>query len=253
MKVELRTNAAFVIEVEKTFLELLEKIGDPTFLGSSVNHNFRPMSVDKRRFIHEYAAFFSIETVGVDDPPKRSVIATAKRGVSRAPLVLLTSLQKYPNMLKVAGSVTLKSSFNDEPKRKGEQTAEEASNAASSMKALRGGRVFKKRVAPQIARPSPLPQFNHFAVLNSDDEESDSQVPTTQVTCEKKEELLEKDPNWWSDEEDEVNSSDEACKEIAAMMEELVLRVCKTENCGECVEQNDASMVECKDSWSDEE
>ncbi|PIO62345.1 hypothetical protein TELCIR_16105, partial [Teladorsagia circumcincta] len=104
------------------------------------------MAVDKRRFIHEYAAFFSIETAGVDDPPKRSVIATAKRGVSRAPLVLLTSLQKYPNMLKTAGSVTLKSSFNDDPKRKGEQqTAEEASNAASSMKVLRGARQFKKR------------------------------------------------------------------------------------------------------------
>ncbi|KAK6016926.1 NF-X1 type zinc finger, partial [Ostertagia ostertagi] len=85
------------------------KCSEPTFLGPSLNHNFRPMSVDKRRFIHEYAAFFSIETAGVDDPPKRSVIATARRGVSRAPLVLLTSLQKYPNMLKVAGSVTLKS------------------------------------------------------------------------------------------------------------------------------------------------
>ncbi|VDO59978.1 unnamed protein product [Heligmosomoides polygyrus] len=79
MKTELRTNAAFVTEVEKTFLELLDKIGDPTFLGPSLNYNFRPMSVDKRRFIHEYAAFFSIDTAGVDDPPKRSVIATAKR------------------------------------------------------------------------------------------------------------------------------------------------------------------------------
>ncbi|PIO69952.1 hypothetical protein TELCIR_08213 [Teladorsagia circumcincta] len=250
MKVELRTNAAFVVEVEKVFLELLDKIGDPTFLGPSLNHNFRPMAVDKRRFIHEYAAFFSIETAGVDDPPKRSVIATAKRGVSRAPLVLLTSLQKYPNMLKTAGSVTLKSSFNDDPKRKGEQqTAEEASNAASSMKVLRGARQFKKRVAPQIARPSPLPQFNPFAVLNSDDEETDLQTSKTKVEHAKKEELLEKDPNWWSDEEEEVNSSDEAFQEIVALMEDLVVRVCKTEDSEERMEDGDV----CKDSWSDEE
>ncbi|KAK6026754.1 r3H domain protein [Ostertagia ostertagi] len=253
MKVELRTNAAFVVEVEKTFLDLLDKIGDPTFLGPSLNHNFRPMSVDKRRFIHEYAAFFSIETAGVDDPPKRSVIATARRGVSRAPLVLLTSLQKYPNMLKVAGSVTLKSSFNDDPKRKGEQqTAEEASNAASSMKTLRGARQFKKRVAPQIARPSPLPQFNPFAVLRSDDEETDPQTPKAKVKYAKKEEAVEKDPNWWSDEEEEVNSSDEACQEIVALMEDLVVRVCKTEDFGEPVENEGVSVL-CKDSWSDEE
>ncbi|XGW14499.1 hypothetical protein V3C99_000647 [Haemonchus contortus] len=253
MKVELRTNAAFVTEVEKTFLELLDKLGDPTFLGSSLNHNFRPMSVDKRRFIHEYAVFFSIDTAGVDDPPKRSVIATAKRGVSRAPLVLLTSLQKYPNMLKTAGSVTLKSSFNDDPKKKSDQAAEEAS-AASSMKALRGGRQFKKRVAPEIAHPAPLPQFNHFAVLRSDDEDAEPQAPSRKTNNVKSEKILEKDPDWWSDEEEdeEIDSSDGADQEIIALMKDLVLEVCKTEGRYERKE-HDSAQSECKDSWSDEE
>ncbi|KAJ1350745.1 hypothetical protein KIN20_006620 [Parelaphostrongylus tenuis] len=94
LKVELRSNASFVIEVEHAFLELLEKLGDPTFLGTSLNHSFPPMSLEKRRFIHEYAAYFSFNSFSVDDPPKRSVVVTAKRCISRAPLVLLSSLQK---------------------------------------------------------------------------------------------------------------------------------------------------------------
>ncbi|KAL6725903.1 hypothetical protein Aduo_007924 [Ancylostoma duodenale] len=108
VKAELRTNAAFVQEIETAFLELLEKLSDPTYLGSTLNFNFKPMPMEKRRFVHEYATFFSIDTTSVDDPPKRSVIATAKRGISRAPLVLLTSLLKYPGVLKSRGSVTLK-------------------------------------------------------------------------------------------------------------------------------------------------
>ncbi|KIH49985.1 r3H domain protein, partial [Ancylostoma duodenale] len=84
------------------------KCSEPTYLGSTLNFNFKPMPMEKRRFVHEYATFFSIDTTSVDDPPKRSVIATAKRGISRAPLVLLTSLLKYPGVLKSRGSVTLK-------------------------------------------------------------------------------------------------------------------------------------------------
>ncbi|EYB86229.1 hypothetical protein Y032_0283g1329 [Ancylostoma ceylanicum] len=108
VKAELRTNTAFVQEIEAAFIDLLERLNDPTYLGSTLNFNFRPMPVEKRRFIHEYATYFSVDTTSVDDPPKRSVIATAKRGISRAPLVLLTSLLKYPGVLKSRGSVTLK-------------------------------------------------------------------------------------------------------------------------------------------------
>ncbi|KHJ78401.1 hypothetical protein OESDEN_21978, partial [Oesophagostomum dentatum] len=124
------------------------------------------MSVEKRRFIHEYATFFFIETTSVDDPPKRSVIATARRGTSRPPLVLLTSLQKYPSVLKARGPSTLKSIINDDTKRNESNTEE--NSTSTSMKALRGIRHFKQRVAPQLARPPPLPQFNPFAALCSD-------------------------------------------------------------------------------------
>ncbi|VDL65057.1 unnamed protein product, partial [Nippostrongylus brasiliensis] len=245
MKAELRTNAAFVCEIEKTFMELLEKIEDPTFLGSSLNHNFRPMSVELRRFIHEYAEFFSIDTVSVDDPPKRSIIATAKRGISRAPLVLLTSLQKYPNMLKSSGSVTLKSGFGDDSKKKSEQSEQESSST-SSMKALRGARLFKKRVAPQIARPSPLPQFNHFAVLLSDDEDTPSpQANQTSRPAPYQNLMLEKDPDWWSDDEEPLSGESGEYDEIESLMNDLVLEVCKSEEPDTC--------KNCKDSWSDDE
>uniref|UniRef100_A0A0N4WGQ3 R3H domain-containing protein n=1 Tax=Haemonchus placei TaxID=6290 RepID=A0A0N4WGQ3_HAEPC len=212
MKVELRTNAAFVTESSAQLFSCFQ----PTFLGSSLNHNFRPMSVDKRRFIHEYAVFFSIETAGVDDPPKRSVIATAK------------------------------SSFNDDPKRKSEQAAEEASTT-SSMKALRGGRLFKKRVAPELARPAPLPQFNHFAVLRSDDEDTEPQAPSRKADN-------VKNPDWWSDEEEEeeIDSSDGADQEIIALMKDIVLQVCETERRDE-QQEHDLLSAGCKDSWSDEE
>ncbi|KHJ90081.1 NF-X1 type zinc finger, partial [Oesophagostomum dentatum] len=200
VKGELRTNAAFVQEIETNFLELLEKLGDPTYLGTTLSHNFRPMSVEKRRFIHEYATFFFIETTSVDDPPKRSVIATARRGTSRPPLVLLTSLQKYPSVLKARGPSTLKSIINDDTKRNEPNT--EDNSTSSSMKALRGIRHFKQRVAPQLARPPPLPQFNPFAALCSDDEEEAEAKKTSQPPAKPTILPQEKDPDWWSDEED---------------------------------------------------
>ncbi|ETN85584.1 NF-X1 type zinc finger [Necator americanus] len=245
LKAELRTNAAFVQEVETAFVDLLERLGDPTYLGSTLNYNFRPMPVEKRRFVHEYATFFSVDTVGVDDPPKRSVIATAKRGISRAPLVMLTCLLKYPGMLKSRGSVTLKSKFFDETKR--EEASQEDASVNSSMKALRGGRQFKKRVAPQLTRPPPLPQFNHFAALCSDDEDQEvNEPPSQQVPS-----IQEKDPNWWSDDENESDTTDNCVSEVVGLVEDLMREVCRIESFGNKIRELDS--MDCKDSWSDDE
>lgn len=223
LKAELRSNTSFVIEVEHAFSELLEKLEDPTYLGTSLNHNFPPMSVEKRRFVHEYAVFFSFNSISVDDPPKRSVIVTAKRGISRAPLVLLTSLQKYPSVLNSRGSITLRGNNNDRNKRK--ETAEEIKEESynrSSMKTLRGSRPVKKRIVPQINRPPPLHEFNHFAVLRSDDEECESENLCAQENAVL---VYEKDPHWWSDEEE--TKLPENTSEIASLVEELVLKICK--------------------------
>ncbi|VDM60038.1 unnamed protein product [Angiostrongylus costaricensis] len=218
LKAELRSNASFVIEVERTFLELLEKLGAPTYLGTSLNHNFPPMSVEKRRFIHEYAELFLFQSISVDNPPKRSVIITAKRlGISRAPLVLLTSLQKHPSVLNSRGSITLRGQV---------------------IFTYNYGYFKKIREESHITRPTPLPQFNHFAVLRSDDEEYESVSDAILVH--------ERDPHWWSDEEEVI--SPENTFEIVSLMEELVLKIC-----------NDMSFEShneggsCKDSWSDNE
>uniref|UniRef100_A0A0K0D5R3 R3H domain-containing protein n=1 Tax=Angiostrongylus cantonensis TaxID=6313 RepID=A0A0K0D5R3_ANGCA len=197
-------------------LELLGKLGAPTYLGTSLNHNFPPMSVEKRRFIHEYAGFFLYQSIGVDKPPKRSVIITAKRNIDD----------------------TVKIDETHEEIR-------EESHSGSSMKTLRGSRPVKKRVAPQVSRPTPLPQFNHFAVLRSDDEEYESVSADHNA---QKDVILvhERGPHWWSDEEEVVSPGN--AFEIVSLMEEIVLKICNDMSFGS---HNEGGS--CKDSWCDNE
>ncbi|EYB86227.1 hypothetical protein Y032_0283g1328 [Ancylostoma ceylanicum] len=117
------------------------------------------------------------------------------------------------------------------------------------MKALRGARQFKKRVAPQLTRPAPLPQFNHFAALCSDDEEQET-VPPSQPQPQQISPVEEKDPNWWSDEEDS-NETDDCSNEIVRLMEDLMREVCRMGSSDQSSENSD--WRDCKDSWSDDE
>ncbi|KJH41941.1 NF-X1 type zinc finger [Dictyocaulus viviparus] len=248
LKAELRTNASFVLDVELAFTNLIGRLEDvneslsivdlitllielavmfpfqPTYLGASLNYNFQPMSLEKRRFIHDYATFFFLTSVSVDDPPKRSVIVTAKRGISRAPLVLLTSLQKNPLVLNLRGSSTLRGNIDEEDRRRSTTGEIKDIQNGSRMKALRGSRPVKKRMAPQIPCTLPLPQFNHFAVLKSDDEEagySSDQHPTQMED----KTILATNMDWWDDEERVSSFGD--ISGIVLLLKELVLKVCE--------------------------
>lgn len=118
------------------------------------------------------------------------------------------------------------------------------------MKTLRGGRQFKKRIAPQLTRPAPLPQFNHFAALCSDDEEQEA-GPPRQPQIRQISPIQEKDPDWWSDEEDSNETSDDCSSEIVGLMEDLMREVCRIELSGRSSEELEEKY--CKDSWSDDE
>ncbi|KAJ1350744.1 hypothetical protein KIN20_006619 [Parelaphostrongylus tenuis] len=113
------------------------------------------------------------------------------------------------------------------------------------MKTLRGSRPVKKRIVPQITRPSPLPQFNHFSVLRSDDEDGEA-VSVDPSAQECTEVAHERDPHWWSDEEEVVVP--ENAFEIVSLVEELIVKVCKDMNI-----TTDNEEESCKDSWSDDE
>ncbi|KAL6725904.1 hypothetical protein Aduo_007925 [Ancylostoma duodenale] len=118
------------------------------------------------------------------------------------------------------------------------------------MKALRGARQFKKRVAPQLTRPAPLPQFNHFAALCSDDEEQEAGPPSQPQEKKQISPVEEKDPNWWSDEED-PNEIGDCSSEIVGLMEDLMREVCRIAPCDQSSENSE--FKDCKDSWSDDE
>uniref|UniRef100_A0A1I7XJW4 R3H domain-containing protein n=1 Tax=Heterorhabditis bacteriophora TaxID=37862 RepID=A0A1I7XJW4_HETBA len=198
LKTEFKSFPQFVIDVEKVFLNLLENISELTNLSCSTVHNFRPMPMERRRFIHEYASYFNIETVSVDEAPKRSVIATVKRGISKAPLILLTSLHKYPGALSTPGPVTLRSNINEEIKHRA--AVEISLEEGITMKPLKSDRWVHKRVAPQLKTVEPLKQSNVFDVLGSDNEESVIESgPTHTATT---------NNGWWSDEETFVDQNE---------------------------------------------
>ncbi|CAI4229639.1 unnamed protein product [Auanema sp. JU1783] len=169
LKDEFRKNPSFVHEVEATFCSLAKSLIDAT-VSDALSHSFRPMHIDRRRFIHNYAQLFCMTTVSVDDPPKRSVIVTARRSCVRVPLVLLTDLQKYPSLLKSHGLVTLKNTPTNDQIKKAEPMPEKG------MQPLKNKCKVFKRIPIVISKPPPLKQQNFFSVLCSDNEEENNRV-----------------------------------------------------------------------------
>lgn len=58
---------------------MIEALADPTLQSNVLSYNFAPMPMEKRRLIHEYASYFQLESLSVDEAPKRSVIVTGRR------------------------------------------------------------------------------------------------------------------------------------------------------------------------------
>lgn len=101
------------------------------------------MSIEKRRFVHEYANFFNIASESVDSPPKRSIVLTAVRGKSHQPLVLISDLVNYKGALKTPGPAVIRKDIMDQALSKKEETE-------GLMKPLR---CTEKMVVRREARP----------------------------------------------------------------------------------------------------
>jgi len=95
LKEQYKTNPDIVLGIEKTLCDLVasaDKAKQPTR-----SHVFAPMNRNHRRIIHEYAPYLEIDTVSYDQEPKRNVVATAKRGKSKIPSILLSTFVQKEN------------------------------------------------------------------------------------------------------------------------------------------------------------
>lgn len=198
LKCMVKTNIDFVKAVEKIFIELVVKV--QSFQGESYNDIFRahlaPMSIEKRRFVHEYANFFNIASESVDSPPKRSVVLTAVRGKSHQPLILISELVNFKGALKIPGPAVIRKDLLDQAMSKKEESD-------GTMRPLRCTEkmVVRREARPmkEISAPIPLKQQNQFALLGSDmDSDDEEQVSKNLAATSATGTSPSKD--WWDDE-----------------------------------------------------
>uniref|UniRef100_A0A914WH11 R3H domain-containing protein n=1 Tax=Plectus sambesii TaxID=2011161 RepID=A0A914WH11_9BILA len=90
LRTQAKTNPPLVLDVENALIQLVQST-ESQRTNTTRNHVFRPMVADMRRLIHEYAAYFRVETLSYDPEPQRNVVASAKRGQSFVPNTLLSS------------------------------------------------------------------------------------------------------------------------------------------------------------------
>ncbi|CAI5444930.1 unnamed protein product [Caenorhabditis angaria] len=196
LKDMVRTHLDFVKTVEKVFDGMFEQLSDATNPHNNVCSHTPPLSVEKRRFIHEYAHYFNIQSESVDQPPKRSVVLTATRGKSHQPLVYISELVNYKGALKTPGNTVIRKELMDEVRR--ELNSGNNGGDEKGMTTLKTTErmVYKRESRPikQIAPSVPVSQKNMFSLLGSDDEdENDEQKPTSSKNV-----APEKD--WWNEE-----------------------------------------------------
>jgi hypothetical protein len=102
LRSQTKANPAMVVDVENALIQLVQSTEAVRLSSFSLrsrrpmvccfqqrttntrNHVFRPMAADMRRLIHEYAAYFRVDTLSYDPEPQRNVVATAKRLVMSA-------------------------------------------------------------------------------------------------------------------------------------------------------------------------
>ncbi|KAF1762466.1 hypothetical protein GCK72_010728 [Caenorhabditis remanei] len=197
LKEMVRTNLEFVKNVEKVFIDLVIKILSGEAYHDVFRSHLPPMSIEKRRFVHEYANFFNITSESVDSPPKRSIVLTAVRGKSHQPLILISDLVNFKGALKTPGPAVIRKDLLDQAMSKKEESE-------GLMKPLRCTEkmVIRREARPmkEIVAPIPLKQQNQFALLgsdvDSDDEVSTKNVPTTSATG------TSPPKDWWNDDQD---------------------------------------------------
>lgn len=105
-----KSDPAFVRVVEKELINLVEKVQWMSIARQ--NHAFAPMKREKRQIIHELAEAFHCRSESHDHEPKRNVVVTAEKKVSRQPTPLLSdAVMEKP--------LTLQKKASPKPVRKG--------------------------------------------------------------------------------------------------------------------------------------
>ncbi|CAB3401541.1 unnamed protein product [Caenorhabditis bovis] len=203
LKDVVKTNMEFVRKVESVFQEIFSELSDPTKESDVARYHTPPLNVDKRRFIHEYATYFNIDTESVDSPPKRSMVLYGYRSKSRPPFVLLSQLVNYKGVLDTPGPSCIRKDQCDENKRIIEKE--------EGMRLLRSEKIVYKREPKPImviSKPAPIQHSNKFAVLRSDNDDDDDEA----------EEKREPAKDWWD--EQTTQNQEESAEESALNSEE---------------------------------
>ncbi|EGT35750.1 CBN-TAG-182 protein [Caenorhabditis brenneri] len=193
LKDMVRTNLEFVKQVEKVLIDLVIQILSGEAYHDVFRYHLPPMSIERRRFVHEYANFFNIASESVDSPPKRSIVLTATRGKSHQPLVLISDLVNYKGALKTPGPAIIRKDLMEQAMSKKEETE-------GLMKPLRCTEkmVVRREARPMKELPTPVPlkQQNQFALLGSDMESDDEEEKPKETTS------TSPPKDWWKDEEE---------------------------------------------------
>uniref|UniRef100_A0A182ZZH6 R3H domain-containing protein n=1 Tax=Echinostoma caproni TaxID=27848 RepID=A0A182ZZH6_9TREM len=109
-------NFAFAVSVERQLYSLVLQVSSCTADSDSVrtvSYHFPPMKDKRRRFVHELAEFYGIESHSMDPEPGRHVMVLARRGSTKFPGgatdhrgSLTAMLQKeFPGTVKLAEGV----------------------------------------------------------------------------------------------------------------------------------------------------
>uniref|UniRef100_A0A915ID53 R3H domain-containing protein n=1 Tax=Romanomermis culicivorax TaxID=13658 RepID=A0A915ID53_ROMCU len=90
LKFQYKISSDFIINLEKIFANLIDTVNSSK-ITQTKSHIFPSMKSESRKIIHEFAAFYNIETKSYDSEPMRNVVAIATKGKSRVPIVLLSN------------------------------------------------------------------------------------------------------------------------------------------------------------------
>ncbi|CAJ0923170.1 unnamed protein product, partial [Mesorhabditis belari] len=102
----MKNQADFLMLIEKAFVDLVRRdLGD-----NGICHNFKPMRIEARRAVHEYAVYFGLSSESVDSGAQRSVVVTGKKCSARIPTVTLSAYAaRFPKKLLQTGPINISS------------------------------------------------------------------------------------------------------------------------------------------------
>lgn len=149
-----REDLNFVINIEKKFESLIAECNKMTN-GTKKSLNLPVMKINERRFIHELASYYDIETQSFDPEPNRNVCLYAIKDKSSSPVILLSQFVETGrvNMINPMSRMLNLKEINQQAS---------ASPVKSNLKSL-----DQLKRAPQLMQPEPIKLSSAFHLLAS--------------------------------------------------------------------------------------